>query len=58
MDKLESVEQLVEYIVDSMDMSALEAFVKDNLIEYYMSDAGAEDFDINYQEMQEIMGEV
>ena len=58
MDKLESVEQLVEYIVDSMDMNALEAFVKDNLIEYYMSDAGAEDFDINYQEMQEIMGEV
>ena len=58
MDKLESVEQLVEYIVDSMDMNALEAFVKDNLIEYYMSDSGAEDFDINYQEMQEIMGEV
>tara|TARA_R110000824_G_scaffold116312_8_gene267695 strand:- start:303 stop:491 length:189 start_codon:yes stop_codon:yes gene_type:complete len=51
------VDELVEHIVDGMDMNTLVAFVKDNLIEYYMSDAGAEDFEINYQEMKHLMGD-
>jgi len=50
-------EQLVEYIVESMDMSALESFVKENLTEYYGSNNGEDDFENNYLEMKEIMGD-
>ena len=49
--KEEKIEQLVEYIVESMDMSALESFVKENLTEYYGSNNGEDDFENNYLEM-------
>ena len=55
--KEEKIEQLVEYIVESMDMSALESFVKENLTEYYGSNNGEDDFENNYLEMKEIMGD-
>ena len=55
--KEEKIEQLVEYIVESMDMSALESFVKENLTEYYDSNNGEDDFENNYLEMKEIMGD-
>ena len=55
--KEQKIEELVEYIVDAMDIPALETFVKENLAEYYDSDDGAGDFDTNYQEMKKIMGD-
>jgi len=55
--KEEKIEQLVEYIVESMDMSALESFVKENLTEYYASYNGEDDFEENYANMKEIMGD-
>ena len=54
--KEEKIEQLVEYIIDAMDMSALENYAKQQLEEYYASPEGKEDFDTNYLEMKEIMG--
>ena len=53
----ENIEELVEWIVDAMDVSALESFVKENLIDYYCSDEGWDDFQTNYLEMKEIMGD-
>ena len=53
----ENIEELVEWIVDAMDVSALEAFVKENLTDYYSSDDGMEDFEHNYLEMKEIVGD-
>jgi len=55
--KEEKIEQLVEYIIDAMDMSALENYAKQQLEEYYASPEGKEDFDTNYLEMKEIMGD-
>ena len=49
--------ELVEFIVDAMDMSALEDYVKSHLAEYYSSPEGIEDFNTNYAEMKEITGE-
>ena len=49
--------ELVEFIVDAMDMSALEDYVKSHLAEYYSSPEGAEDFATNYAEMKEITGD-
>ena len=53
----ENIEELVEYIVESMDMSALESFVKENLTDYYCTDEGWDDFQTNYLEMKEIKGD-
>ena len=42
--KEEQVEELVEYLLDCMDMEELKFFVRNNLTQYYLSDAGIEDF--------------
>jgi hypothetical protein len=52
----EAVKELVEYIVDAMDMSDLENYVKEELAEYYNSPDGVEDFTRNYAEMKDVMG--
>ena len=54
---VEQVEQLVEWVIDSMDMSALENYAKQQLEEYYLSPEGVEDFNTNYEEMREIKGD-
>ena len=54
---LEKIDELTEWIVESMDVSELESYVKENLEEYYNSPAGVEDFDTNYAEMKEIKGD-
>ena len=51
----ENIEELVEWIVDAMDVSALESFVRENLTDYYNSDDGMDDFNNNYLEMKEIV---
>jgi len=53
----ENIEKLVEWIVDAMDVSALESFVKENLTDYYNSDDGMDDFENNYANMKEIVGD-
>ena len=53
----ENIEELVEWIVDTMDVSALESFVKENLTDYYSSDDGMDDFENNYTNMKEIVGD-
>ena len=55
--KEEKIEQLVEYIVETMGMSALKSLAKENLTEYYGSNNGEDDFENNYLEMKEIMGD-
>ena len=55
--KEQNIEELVEWIVDAMDVSALESFVKKNLTDYYNSDDGMDDFNNNYLEMKEIVGD-
>ena len=55
--KQEKIEQLVEWIVDAMDVSALESFVKENLKDYYDSQDGEDDFENNYANMKEIVGD-
>ena len=57
MTKEEQIEELVEYIIEAMDMSALENYAKQQLEEYYNSPEGVEDFDTNWEEMQEIKGD-
>jgi len=53
----ENIEELVEWIVDAMDVSALESFVRENLTDYYNSDDGMDDFQTNYSQMKEIVGD-
>ena len=53
----ENIEELVEWIVDAMDVSALESFVRENLTDYYNSDDGMDDFKENYANMKEIVGD-
>ena len=55
--KEEKIEQLVEWLLDAMDVSALESFVRENLTDYYRSDDGVDDFETNYLEMKEIVGD-
>lgn len=55
--KEEQIDQLVEWIVEAMDMSELEAYTRQTLREYYSSDDGVEDFEENYANMKEIKGE-
>jgi len=52
--KEEQVEQLADWIVDTMDMSTLESFAKQQLEDYYNSPEGEEDFNTNYAEMLEV----
>ena len=54
--KEEQVGQLVEWVIDSMDISELEGIVQEYLEEYYNSPEGEEDFNTNYAEMKEIYG--
>ena len=56
-NKEEQVEELVEWIVESMDMESLENYAKQQLEEYYSSPEGVEDFELNYAEMKEIKGD-
>ena len=53
----EQISELVEWILDSMDMSALESFVRENLTEYYSNEVNLNDFENNYAEMKEIKGD-
>jgi hypothetical protein len=39
-----------------MDVSALEAYTRQTLREYYVSPDGEEDFNTNYEEMKKIVG--
>jgi hypothetical protein len=55
--KEQKIEELVEYIVEGMDVATLETFVKENLAEYYNSDDGADDFEVNYLEIKNLMGD-
>ena len=55
--KEEKIEQLVEYIIDAMDMSALVNYAQQCLADYYASLEGQEDFNTNYLEMKEIIGD-
>ena len=57
MTKEEKIEELSEWIVEHMDMSALESYAKEQLEEYYSSDDGQTDFENNYAEMKEIKGD-
>ena len=52
--KEEKIEELAEWIVESMDMSALESYAREQLEEYYSSDEGLDDFETNYTEMKKI----
>jgi len=56
MTKEEQIEELVEWIIESMDVGALENYATQQL-EYYNSPDGEEDFDTNYAEMKEIKGD-
>ena len=53
----EKIDELTEWIVEAMDVSALENYAKQQLTEYYNSPEGVEDFDTNWEEMQEIKGD-
>jgi len=55
--KEQKIEELVEWILDAMDVSSLESFVRENLTDYYRSDDGVDDFETNYLEMKEIVGD-
>jgi len=55
-ERASAIEQLVEYIIEAMDMSALENYAKQQLEEYYNSPEGVEDFNTNYAEMKEVLG--
>jgi len=55
--KEEKIDELTEWIVEAMDVSALENYAKQQLTEYYNSPEGVEDFDTNWEEMIEIKGD-
>jgi hypothetical protein len=55
--KDQKIEQLVEWLIDSWDMSALVSYATAELSEYYASDNGEDDFEENYANMKEIMGD-
>jgi len=57
MTKEEQIEELVEWIIESMDVGALENYATQQLEDYYNSPDGKEDFDTNYAEMKEIKGD-
>ena len=55
--KPERIEELVEYIIGTMNTSALESFVRENLIEYYTNPENIDDYFLNYIEMKQIVGD-
>ena len=57
MTKEEKIEELAEWVVEHMDMSALESYALEQLEEYYSCEEGLDDFENNYAEMKEIKGE-
>ena len=57
MTKEEKIDELTDWIVEAMDVSALENYAKQQLEEYYNSPEGVEDFNTNYAEMVEIKGD-
>ena len=56
--KEEKIEQLVEYIVETMGMSALKSLAIKHLTEYYGSNDGENDLENNYLEMKDKMSEL
>jgi len=56
-EQIEQIEELVEWITDSWDMSALVAFAQETLIMYYMDEDNQDDFIANYENMVEIKGD-
>lgn len=52
--KQEKIDQLVEWIVDSMDVNALESYVRTDLREYYESIEDTDDFNEIYSDMVEM----
>jgi len=52
----EQIATLVEYTIDSWDMSALLSYATDTLMEWYSSTEGADDFKESYQERLNVMG--
>ena len=48
------IDSLVEFIVSVMDMDALEAYVRDDLREYYESIEDTDDFNEIYSDMVEM----
>jgi len=57
MTKEEKIDELSEWIVESMDVSELESYAKQQLSDYYNSPDGVDDFNTNYAEMKEIKGD-
>ena len=53
----EKIEELVEWIIYSWDMSALESYARENLAEYYKDLENYDDFISNYENMVEIKGD-
>ena len=52
--KEQKIDQLVEWVVDSMDIDALESYVRDNLKEYYEGIEDIEEFNELYSGVEEI----
>ena len=57
LSKEQKIDEVTDWIIESMDMSALEDYAKQQLEEYYLSPEGIEDFNTNYEEMREIKGD-
>ena len=52
------IEELVDWIIDSWDVSALEEYVRESLKEYYLDVDNHDDYIENYENMVQIKGEV
>ena len=52
--KEQKIDSLVEFVVSVMDMDALEAYVRDDLREYYESIEDTDDFNEIYSDMVEM----
>jgi hypothetical protein len=50
------IEELVEWIIDSWDVSALEEYVRESLKEYYLDVDNHDDYIENYENMVQIKG--
>ena len=57
MTKEEQIDDLVEWVISSMDTSELEAYLRHTLIEYYLHIDNHDEFRDNYKNMLEIRGE-
>jgi len=52
--KEQKIDQLVEWVVGSMDIDALESYVRDDLKEYYEDIEESEEFNELYSNVKEI----